>query len=74
MTRFLPLALIAPLSMLCVEASIQPLKAEEIADNSESQIETEIAASGDIDTSETEEMAPLVLGQASDEDTGSNQE
>jgi hypothetical protein len=73
-TRFLPLALIAPLSMLCVEASIQPLKAEEIADNSESQIETEIAASVDVDTSETEEMAPLVLSQASDEDTGSNQE
>ena len=73
-TRFLPLALIAPLSMLCVEASIQPLKAEEIVDNSESPIETEIAASGDVDTSETEEMAPLVLSQASDEDTGSNQE
>ena len=74
MTRFLPLALIAPLSMLCVEASIQPLKAEEIVDNSESPIETEIAASGDVDTSETEEMAPLVLSQASDENTGSNQE
>ena len=53
---------------------MQPLKAEEIADNSKTQIETEIAASVDVDTSEAEEMAPLVLSQASDEDTGSNQE
>ena len=53
---------------------MQPLKAEEIADNSESKIETEIAASVDDETSEAQEMAPLVLSQASDEDTGSNKE
>lgn len=53
---------------------MQPLNAEEIADNSETQIETEIAASVDVDTSEPGEMAPLVLSQASDKDTGSNQE
>ena len=73
-TRFLPLALIAPLSTLCVEASMQPLEAGEIVNNSKTQIETEIAASVDVDTSEAEEMAPLLLSQASDEDTESNQE
>ncbi len=73
-TRFLPLALIAPLSTLCVEASMHPLEAGEIVNNSKTQIETEIAASVDVDTSEAEEMSPLLLSQASDEDTESNQE
>ena len=53
---------------------MQPLEAGEIVNNGKTQIETEIAASVDVDTSEAEEMAPLLLSQASDEDTESNQE
>ena len=74
MTRFLPLALIAPLSTLCVDALIRPLNAADINDNTETQIETEIATNVDVDSSETETMAPLVLSQASDEDTEINEE
>ena len=73
MTRFLPLALIAPLGILCIEASIQTLKAGEITVNSETKIEAEIADSVDIDASEAKEMAPLVLSQVSDKNTESNQ-
>ena len=73
-TRFLPLALIASLSTLCVEASMRPLNADEITDNNETQIETELISNADVEISETEEMAPLVLSQASDEDTQLEQE
>ena len=74
MTRFLPLALIAPLSMLCVEASMKPLSAAEITDTNETQIETDVAANVDPEISQTEEIAPLVLSQANNEDTQSEQE
>ena len=68
-TRFLPLALIATLSTLCVEASMRPMNAEEMTDNNETQIETDIAANSDSEINQTEEIAPLVLSQASDQDT-----
>ena len=74
MTRLLPLALLAPLSTLCIDAVTRPIQAADIADNKETQIETELAASASVDISETEEMEPLVLSQASDEETQIDQE
>ena len=73
-TRLLPLALLAPLSTLCMDAVTRPIQAADIDDNSETQIETELAAGANVDISETEEMAPLVLSQASDEETQVDQE
>ena len=73
-TRFLPLALIAPLSTLCVEASMKPLNAAEITDTNETQIEIDVAANIDPEISQTEEIAPLVLSQANNEDTQPEQE
>ena len=73
-TRFLPLALIASLSTLCAEASIRPLNADEIIDNNETQNEAKLISNADVEISETEEIAPLVLSQASDEDTQLEQE
>ena len=52
---------------------MRPLHAAEIGDNNETQIETEYSQR-DVEISETEEMAPLVLSQASDEDTQLEQE
>ena len=52
-----------------MDAVTRPIQAADIGDNSETQIETELAAGANVDISETEEMAPLVLGQASDEET-----
>ena len=72
-TRFLPLALIAPLSTLCVDALIRPLSAADLTNNSETQIETELAANVDVNTSENETIAPLVLSQTS-EDTEINEQ
>ena len=68
-TRFLPLALIATLSTLCVEASMRPMNAEEITDNNESQIEIDVAANIDPEISQTEGIATLVLSQANNEET-----
>ena len=73
-TRFLPLALIATLSTLCVEASMRPMNAEEMTDNNETQIETDVVANVDPEISQTEEIATLVLSQASDQDTQLEQE
>ena len=73
-TRLLPLALLAPLSTLCMDAVTRPIQAADIGDNSETQIETELATSASVDISETEEMEPLVLSQASDEETQIDQE
>ena len=73
-TRLLPLALLAPLSTLCMDAVTRPIQAADISDNSETQIETELAASASVDISETEEMTPLVLSQANDEETQVDQE
>ena len=53
---------------------MKPLNAAEIADTNETQIETDVAANVDPEISQTEEIAPLVLSQASDEDTQPEQE
>ena len=73
-TRFLPLALIAPLSTMCVEASMRALNAAEITNTNETQIETDVAANIDPEISQTEEIAPLVLSQANNGDTQPEQE
>ena len=57
-----------------MDAVTRPIQAADIGDNSETQIETELAAGANVDISETEEMAPLVLSQASDEETQIDQE
>ncbi len=57
-----------------MDAVTRPIQAADIGDNSETQIETELATSASVDISETEEMAPLVLSQASDEETQVEQE
>ena len=73
-TRFLPLALIASLSTLCAEASMRPSNADEIPDNNETQIETKLISNADVEISEKEEIIPLVLSQANNEDTQLEQE
>ncbi|MDB4486397.1 hypothetical protein N9025_03200, partial [Synechococcus sp. AH-707-B22] len=60
--------------MLCAEASMKPLNAAEITDTNETQIEIDVAANIDPEISQTEEIAPLVLSQANNEDTQPEQE
>ena len=50
------------------------MNAEEMTDNNETQIETDIAANSGSEINQTEEIAPLVLSQASDQDTQLEQE
>ena len=53
---------------------MKPLLAAEIVDTNETQIETDVVANVDPEISQTEEIAPLVLSQANNEDTQSEQE
>ena len=53
---------------------MKPLNAAEITDTNETQIEIDVAANIDPEISQTEEIAPLVLSQANNEDTQPEQE
>ena len=72
-TRLLPLALLAPLSSLCMDVATKPLNAADGIDHSETQNKTELAANVESDISETETMTPLLLSQESKEDAQNNE-
>ena len=53
---------------------MRPSNADEIPDNNETQIETKLISNADVEISEKEEIIPLLLSQANNEDTQLEQE